>query len=546
MMARRAHAYPQVRVEAGDLVDGPVVILPAGMRAGDALRLARRRHAAVVACRGGHALTADLARAVALGLPDLPAVDLARPVPVVAPRASEVAVRRGLAAGAPAVVVAGRGGTAGVVTRGPGPTPVPMRRRLERSVDAVTWGALLAVGRVAAAGGARAFAAGGVVRDAFRNGGPHGGDLDVVVEGDGLEVARALAAELGGTVVEHPRFLTASVQVPGAAGRIDVATARSERYAAPGVLPHVLPASIAQDLHRRDFTVNAMAVELEGWALLDPLGGVPDVAARRLRVLHPLSFVEDPTRVFRAARYATRLGFALDPWTRRCRALALSLAPYPALSAARVAAEVDRLLGDTRPDLALASLGRAGALRLVDPRLRWTRLTAARVAALPAALAWAAARRLEVPRLALAGLALAGDQGRETAVGVLRGLNLAGEPLERALDALAAGPPPAAPASATAATLRRQPAVALAWLWLTGDAAQRARLDWFVARAAEREPVLRGDDVIALGVPRGPQVAAALEALRDARADGALADREAEVEFVRAWLRRGPPAREEA
>jgi tRNA nucleotidyltransferase (CCA-adding enzyme) len=547
-MARRAHVYPQIRLTAADLVDAGVVVATPGMAAGDAVRLARRRHAAVVACAGaGHALAADLARAVALGLADLPAAMLTRPLPVVEPGESEVTVRRRLAAGAPALVVGGGPAPRGVVSRGPAPVPASMRGRLGRALDPETQRVLDLVGHVAAACGARAFAVGGLVRDVWLGRARSGRDLDVVVEGDGLDVARALATELGGIVIEHRRFLTASVEAPGRAGRVDVATSRSERYEAPGALPHVIPAGIAQDLQRRDFTVNAMAVELgpDALPLLDPLGGVHDVTARRLRILHPLSFVEDPTRIFRAARYAVRLDFALDAWTRRCRALALSLTPYPALSATRVGTEVERILAEARPDHALGRLGRAGALRLVEPRLRWTRVTAARVDALPGALAWAAARGLDVPALALAGLALAADQPERTAAGVLRGLALTGEPLARALDALAAGPPPAAPASAVVAALRRRSPLALAWLWLTGDVAVRARLDWFVEHARALAPVLRGDDVIALGVPRGPRVAAVLAALRDARADGALADREAEVEFVRAWVRHGPPAREE-
>jgi tRNA nucleotidyltransferase (CCA-adding enzyme) len=547
-MARRAHVYPQVRLTAADLLDASVVVATAGMTAGDAVRLARRRHAAVVTCAGaGHALVSDLARAVALGLADLPAAVLTRPLPVVEPGESEVTVRRRLAGGAPAVVVGGAPVPRGVVSRGPAPGPISMRARLARTVGAETQRVLDLVGRVAAACGARAFVVGGLVRDVWLGHARSGRDLDVVVEGDGLDVARALATQLGGTVVEHRRFLTASVEAPGGAVRIDVATARSERYQAPGALPHVIPAGIAQDLQRRDFTVNAMAVELgpDALPLLDPLGGAPDVAARRLRILHPLSFVEDPTRIFRAARYAVRLDFALDAWTRRCRTLALSLAPYPDLSATRVATEVERILAEVRCDLALGRLGLAGALRLVEPRLRWTRATAARVAALPAALAWAATRGLAVPGLALAGLALAADQAEGAAAGVLRGLALTGEPLARALDALAADPPPAAPPSATAAALRGRSPLALAWLWLTGDAALRARLDWFVAHAPALAPRLRGDDVIALGVPRGPRVAAVLAALRDARADGALTDREAEIEFVRAWVRHGPSAREE-
>src|SRR5262249_47933574 len=138
-------------------------------------------------------------------------------------------------------------------------------------------------------------------------------DLDVVVEGDGLAVARALATALvaSGGLVEHSRFLTASLAVPDH-GRVDIATARSERYETRGALPRVMPASIGEDLGRRDFTLNAMAVELASGrlAVLDPFGGRGALARRHVTILHPLSFVEDPTRIFRAARYAARLGFS--------------------------------------------------------------------------------------------------------------------------------------------------------------------------------------------------------------------------------------------
>ena len=153
---------------------------------------------------------------------------------------------------------------------------------------------------------------------------------------------------------------------------MDLVTARSERYERPGALPHVLPALIAQDLKRRDFTVNALAVELGSGAfgLLDPLGGGADVARRRLRILHPLSFVEDPTRIFRAARYAARLGFALDAWSARGQALALSLAPYPRCPRRASWPSWSAILADAEPAAALTLLARAGAFRLLEPRYR--------------------------------------------------------------------------------------------------------------------------------------------------------------------------------
>src|SRR5262249_59402994 len=167
-----------------------------------------------------------------------------------------------------------------------------------------------------------------------------------------------------------------------------VVTSRSERYEQPGALPRVMPAAIRADLARRDFTVNALAVELASGAfeLLDVVGGVGDIARRRLRVLHPLSFVDDPTRIFRAARYAARLAFELDTWTARCQALALELGPYPALSPARLAAELERILAEPTAGRALTTLARAGAFRLLAPRHRVTRKTAACLTGLPATL----------------------------------------------------------------------------------------------------------------------------------------------------------------
>lgn len=535
-MARRGHVYPQVTLTAADLVDGEVLAAPAGIGAGDALRLARRRRVRVLACGPGcHVLIEDLARAAALGLGDLPAREVARPLPVVAARTPELAVRRRLAEGAPVVIVAGRG----AVARAGAPRVVAARARLEKALAPATRAALAEVARVAAGQGARAFVAGGLVRDAWRGTPDTGRDLDVVVEGDGPAVARALADALGGTLVEHERFLTASVRTP-AHGRIDVATARTERYDAPGALPRVLPAPMSQDLGRRDFSVNALAAEItnEAWDLLDPFAGVTDLARRRLRILHPLSFVEDPTRLLRAARYATRLGLRADAWTARCQALAVRLAPYAALSGQRIATELERLLEEPRAGAALRYLAHAGAPRLLDARWRLTRGTARNLAAVPATLAWAAEHRLGRPLL-VGALALTGDQPPAVAAAMAARLGLAGEPLDQLRRALAVASTLArrvagAAPSAVGRALREAGAAELIALHLAGGAA-RARAAWWVASGRMVAPALGGDDVIALGVARGPAVARALEALRDARLDGLVVDRAAEMDYVRAW-----------
>jgi tRNA nucleotidyltransferase (CCA-adding enzyme) len=418
-----------------------------------------------------------------------------------------------------------------------------MQARLERWLDAEGRALLATLGRLAAAHGARAFAVGGLVRDAWLERAPERHDLDVVVEGDAPMVARALAGALGGTLVEHERFLTASVALPRGR-RVDLVTARTERYESAGALPRVMPAPIGQDLRRRDFSVNAMAVELTSgtYGLLDPLGGAADVARRRLRVLHPLSFVEDPTRIFRAARYAARLGFTLDAWSARCRALALELSPYAALSPARIVTELERILADAAPGAALVSLARAGAFRLLAPRHRATRATLTALAALPAALAWARASAIAAPPVEVLAAALAAGQAPEVATATLRALGLAGAPLDRVRAALAQAPALGARLAAAgrlseaAGAVRATSPTALAWLRLTGDVATEGRLERVLAAERQAGPALGGDEVLGLGVARGPDVAAALGALRDARLDGEIRKRQDEIDYVKSWL----------
>ena len=544
MMAKRAHPYPQVEIGALGLVDTAVATVAASVSIGEALHTARRRDVQALVAGDAVILRDDLARTASLNVGGARAQVLAREVPVVDARAREVAVRRHLANGAPLVIVRdGRRLVGGVATPSGLGATMSLADRLARRVPAGVLAALGAVTRAAAARNARAYLAGGVVRDALDGRPLVSPDLDVVVEGDGPGVARALAETLGAALIQHARFLTATVG-PTAAGQIDVATARSERYEGRGALPRVMPSSIDQDMRRRDFTVNAMAVELASgtFGLLDRHGGRADLAARRLRILHPASFVEDPTRIFRAARYATRLDLRPDAWTARCEAWALSLAPYPALSGARILAELERLLHDARPDTALVRLGIAGAYRLLDPRFRFTRRTRAAVSAVPATLTWARERRLDLVAGELLLVALLAEQEHDVVAAVLRRLQLSGEPrmrLGRAIEeggALRRGVARAGRASERARLLRQRSTLELAWLSLGGDASVRGHIEWFREAGAARGS-LRGDDVIALGVPAGPRVAAALDALRDARLDGAVAGRSEEEAFVRVWSR---------
>jgi len=227
-----------------------------------------------------------------------------------------------------------------------------------------------------AADGAAAYAVGGPVRDLLR--GDPSRDADIAIEGDAVAVARRLADVLGGgRVVVHRAFGTAVVRAGGV--RIDLAATRSERYPHPAALPVVSPAGIDADLARRDFTVNAVAAGLSGpraGELLDPFDGRADLAAATIRILHPGSFRDDPTRIFRAARYAARLGFAVDSETERLARDAVAEGLVGELSGARVRADMLALLGESAATVA-AALRLAeglGLLAAVAPGLRAERV----------------------------------------------------------------------------------------------------------------------------------------------------------------------------
>jgi len=204
---------------------------------------------------------------------------------------------------------------------------------------------------------------GGAVRDALLGAVPR--ELDLVVEGDAVAVAQRAAERLGGELVVHDRFGTATVRAPSAT--FDVVSARTETYAHPGALPDVAPgATIEQDLARRDFTVNAIALRLSDGAITEWPGARKDLAGGVLRVLHERSFIDDPTRLLRMARYGARLGFEPDPETDALAAAAT----VATVSGGRLGSELRLLLREPQP-AALLALERHGLGRaVVHPAFR--------------------------------------------------------------------------------------------------------------------------------------------------------------------------------
>jgi tRNA nucleotidyltransferase (CCA-adding enzyme) len=548
-MAVRRTSYPQVEPRAADLVTATVAVVPRTLALGEAAGVLSRRRAGLVVARVGRGwafATADvLARARALGLDGAPLDAVLWAAPAVGRRTPEAAVRRALGPATPVVLVVDGEGPVGAIAReAAAPAALPRSAaaalaRLEPGVGRV----LDEAGRLGEALGWPVAVVGGVPRDLL-GGWPAGAarDLDVVVEGDGREFARRLAERTGGAVREHPAFGTATVALPDG-GRLDVATARRERYARPGALPTVEPATLAEDLARRDFSVNALAVRLDGAArgrVVDPAGGLADLARRRIRVLHPLSFVEDPTRVFRAARFATRLGFRLDATTRRLARAAARLDVYADLSGERLMGELRAILREPSPPAVLVALARLGAFRLVEPGYRP-----------PAGLG----RRLA--RVA----AIAGGTGPETG-GALYLLALGAGLEEGAAEAWAARWGVPAPGRAAMARARRDgpalarrlagaspataytvlsgtPGLSAAWAAaLSGTPRVRGHVGAYRDRWRRMPRLLTGHDLKALGLAPGPRFGTLLAEVRRAQAAGRVRTREAALDWARRALAR--------
>ena len=232
------------------------------------------------------------------------------------------------------------------------------------------------------------YVVGGFVRDLLL--GFDNLDVDLVVEGDGIAFARALAKERAGRIKVHERFGTAVVLLPDGF-KVDVATARTEYYEYPTALPTVEQSSIKKDLYRRDFTINTLAVALSPrhfGRLIDFYGGQRDLKERLIRVLHSLSFVEDPTRVFRAIRFELRFDFHLSKETLALIKGAVKMELFHRLSGQRLLDELRLLFSERTPRQAVRRLADLDLLRFLHPTLAWSTRLDRRLSDLEAALDW--------------------------------------------------------------------------------------------------------------------------------------------------------------
>jgi tRNA nucleotidyltransferase (CCA-adding enzyme) len=364
---------------------------------------------------------------------------------------------------------------------------------------------------------------GGAVRDLLRAERPR--ELDVLVEGPIEPLLRAL----GGEAVTHDRFGTASISLGDA--RVDVARARRERYPEPGALPEVEPASLVEDLLRRDFTVNAIAVSLTDAQMRSAPHAEADIARGVLRVLHEQSFLDDPTRLLRLARYGARLGFEVEEGTATLAHEAIAARALDTVSGARIGAELRLALNEPDAPAALVAMDDLGVLSALHPRLRMEEpVVRATLVLLPED------GRGDLALLASLILPLAlraGGDSRAEIVALLDRWDFPAGDRDRVAAAAVAVPrlieelPAAERASALRAAARDVPPEGVALAGALG-AEEPARRWLEQTRHVHLE--ITGEDLLTAGIPEGPEIGRRLEAVLDLRLDGEIpADAQAQL-----------------
>lgn len=435
-----------------------------------------------------------------------------------------------------------------------------MRDLLAEKLPPAMWRMVLAVSAVAERLRRPLYFVGGLVRDLLL--GLPAKDLDMVVEGDAIELATQLQAQYGGQVHTHRRFGTAKwfttpeiwqavlgEEVLNDVGElpatIDFVTARTEFYRRPSALPEIERGSIKLDLHRRDFTINTLAVRLDGahlGELLDFYGGQRDLQQKLIRVLHSISFVDDPTRMLRAARLEQRLGFTIEP--RTAELLVDALPMLDRVTGDRIRHELELSLREAQPARVLARLDELGVLAQLSPQLRWLPETAVsfdRLAELLANDSWRAALRGETPAFAyfalwMVTLPQAVQEGMMRRLRVRKSTRDDVAAANRLVALLQTVNGRISPGEGERMLRPFPPRVLLVGraACAPGPAAElleRYYHEWRHVRTA-----VNGDDLRAMGYKPGPHFARWLDALLAARLNGQVSSREEELALLQTIL----------
>ncbi len=397
------------------------------------------------------------------------------------------------------------------------------------------------LGTVAAALGVTAYLVGGCVRDLiFRR---ENSDLDFVVEGSAIDVAHELVRRSSSRfelLAEHERFCTAALRVKLSREReVDIASARTEYYEYPAALPVVEPSRLEQDLFRRDFSINALAMSLHPDSfgrIIDYYNGMSDLESQLIRVLHPFSFIEDPTRIIRAARFASRFAFHLERKTKVQAQRAIELGIFDNLGGVRLKEEIRMILESPERLVALDVLKEVGGgLRFLDSQVHYDRHIRLYVRRAERLL-----RRVPLTKtwLVYLGLLLAGIDATRL-VDTLARLQLSEEEKRCILDArsvfhdlmrLGNNARRSDIYNVLHGYEDRSLAIA-ASLAPTGSAARR-HIKLYLDKLRAMKPTLTGRDLIAMGLPEGRALGKLLSELREALLDGVVKNSDDERKFV--------------
>lgn len=420
-----------------------------------------------------------------------------------------------------------------------------MKERLPKRVFTMLKG----IGAAAEALGYGAYVAGGFVRDLFLY--RSNEDIDVVIEGDGIAFARTYARQAGARIHAHEKFGTAVIIFPDGF-KIDVASARLEYYQFPAALPVVEMSSIKLDLFRRDFTVNTLAIQLNPkrfGVLIDFFSGQKDIKERVIRVLHNLSFVEDPTRVFRAIRFEQRFGFSIGKVTASLIENAVRMRFFERLSGRRVFSELRQILEEENPVPALVRLQEYNLLVMIHPAMALDKEKTVLLNAVKKVLSWHDLLFLEEPylRWAVYLLALIRGSDKKTGEEVCERLEmpprhrnlLVQERLaaDRALQRLERRPEIAGSALYRQLNPFRIELILYMMAATSQEGVKRLISNYFTQLRYIR-PSIRGKDLVDMGLPPGPLYKEVLQGVLEAKLNGRLKTKAEELEFARSYSRR--------
>jgi len=385
-------------------------------------------------------------------------------------------------------------------------------------------------GEIAAKSGNNLYLVGGIVRDLIL--GRPGKDIDLMVDGDATGLAEHLARESGSKLTLHKKFGTATFNLTGY--RIDFATCRSEIYRRPGALPEVRPGNISKDLFRRDFTVNAMAVNVNPshfGELIDLYRGRADLKAGIIRILHDKSFQDDATRIMRAVRYEQRLGFRLD--TKTAKLLKGNLTMLDTISGGRLRNELILWMSEQHPELILETSDRLGILKKIHPGLRWDNNLAI---AFKRSFCLTGAHE----KLPLYFCLLAYRLDENGLYELLQRLNLTGSKYDllthhamEIKNSRALLIKSHLKNSDLYFHLNSHPSTAVQANWLyPNHRLVRSRLNLYLKKLVKIKPCSSGKDLAQLGIRQGPMMGRILNAILAARLDGTIKTRKEEEKLA--------------